>query len=360
MLQHCLARIIVRSKIALPDEIRDKEKSWTPWGFLMTFFPIHGIRRSDRCKRAGSIVYQYRAGLAVLALVFAELASFPVAAQDLSPRAYWPTPKGTKALVIGYAIAEGDVLFDPSVPLYGVDSELNAGLLAYVQTLSLWGRTSNLIVELPYAWGETRGFVGDTPARKKYSGFSDLGVTLSANLMGAPSMTVEDFQAFRADPHAILGASLKVIAPSGEYDETLLINEGANRWALKVELGYTLPLSPRWLLEFEAGALFFGDDDEFLAGKKEQEPIYTSQMHVVRRFSPGFWGSLNLNYFTGGRQTIDGTRLGDVQRNSRLGTTFVFPVAQGHAIKVGYAVGWLTRFGTDFDQFLVSFTKVLN
>jgi hypothetical protein len=158
-------------------------------------------------------------------LVFAGLAVHSAAAQELTPRAYWPAPKGTKVLVIGYSDAEGDILFDASIPLYGVDSELNAGLLAYVQTLSLWGRSSNLIVELPYVWGETRGLVGDTPASRKFSGFSDLGVTLSVNLMGAPSMTVEEYLAFRADPEAILGASLKVIAPTGEYDESRLINE---------------------------------------------------------------------------------------------------------------------------------------
>ena len=298
--------------------------------------------------------------LAAAVLIFAALAAHSVAAQELTPRAYWPAPKGTKVLVVGYSKAEGDVLFDPSIPLYGVDSELNAGLLAYAQTLSLWGRTSNLIVELPYVWGETRGLVGDAPASKKYSGFTDLGVTLSVNLVGAPSMTVEEFLAFRADPQPILGASLKVVAPTGEYEETRLINEGANRWALKGELGYTLPLSTKWLLEFEAGAMFFGDDDEFVAGKKEQDPIYSAQVHAIRRFSPGFWGSLNFNYYTGGRQTIDGVQLGDTQRNSRLGATFVFPVAKGHAIKVGYAIGWLTRFGADFDQFLVTYSRVLN
>ena len=278
----------------------------------------------------------------------------------MTPRAYWPAPKGTKALIVGYAVAGGDVLFDPSVPLYGADSELNAGVLAYMQTLSLWGRSSNILVELPYVWGETRGLVGDTPATRKYSGFSDMGVSLSVNLLGAPSMNVEEFLALRADPQPILGASLKVIVPMGEYDEARLINEGANRWAIKGELGYMLPLTSKWFLEFEAGALFFGDDDEFVAGKKEQEPIYIAQMHMIRRFSPGFWAALNLNYFTGGRQTIGGNRLGDVQRNSRLGGTIVFPVAPGHAIKVGYAVGWVTQFGTDFDQILVSYIRAFN
>lgn len=178
--------------------------------------------------------------------------------------------------------------------------------------------------------------------------------------MGAPSMNVEEFLAFRADPHPILGASLKIIAPTGEFDGSRLINEGADRWAIKGELGYTLPLTSKWFLEFEGGALFFGDDDEFVAGKKEQDPIFAVQMHVIRRFRPGFWGSLNFNYFTGGRQTIGGNRLGDAQRNSRLGATIVYPVAPGHAIKLGYAVGWLTKFGNDFDQIVISYARAFN
>ena len=324
------------------------------------FVVVANAIASVRPRRAGFVASDSVALLAVLFLICDVLSMLPAAAQDLTPRAYWPAPKGTQVLVVGYSHAEGDVLFDPSIPLYGVDSELNAGLLAYVHTLSLWERTSNLIIELPYVWGETQGYVDITPASRKFTGVSDMGVTLSINLMGAPSMTVDEFLAFRADPQPVLGASLKVVVPTGEYDDTRLINEGANRWALRGELGYTLPLSAKWLLEFETGALFFGDDDQFIAGKKEQDPIYTAQVHLIRRFKPGFWGSLNFNYFTGGRQTIDGVRLGDTQRNSRLGATFVFPVARGHAIKVGYAIGWLTNFGADYDQFVVSYSKVLN
>jgi hypothetical protein len=35
-------------------------------------------------------------------------------------------------------------------------------------------------------------------------------------------------------------------------------------------------------------------------------------------------------------------------------------VARIHAIKIAYAVGRLTRFGTDFGQFLVTHSRVLN
>ena len=51
-------------------------------------------------------------------------------AQDLTPRAYWPTPNGTKVAIIGYSYVRGDVLLDPSVPLSGVDSNAHTAVRA--------------------------------------------------------------------------------------------------------------------------------------------------------------------------------------------------------------------------------------
>ncbi len=285
----------------------------------------------------------------------------PVAsAQELTPRAYWPAPKGTMVAVFGYLYSTGDVLMDPSLPLYGVDSKIHTGVLAYLQTFSLWGRTTNLVVELPYSWGTTKGIVFKDPARREFSGFNDLSITLSVNLLGAPSMTPKDFLELRANPRPVLGASIKVLAPTGRYEKDKLINVGANRWAFKPELGYILPLTKRWLLELDLGAWFFTVDDDYLPGRREQKPILAAQVHLVRRFKPGFWASLDVNYFTGGQQTIGGDELVDVQRNSRIGGTIVVPFFGRHAIKVGYSTGTITEFGTDLDQLLVSYQVLLN
>ncbi len=120
-----------------------------------------------------------------------------------------------------------------------------------------------------------------------------------------------------------------------------------------------IPIKPKWLLELEAGVWFFGDDNNILQGKREQAPIYSAEIHLVKRFKPGFWASLDLNYFKGGRQTIEGERLADVQRNSRVGGTIVVPFHGRHAVKVGYSIGVVTDFGTDFNQFLVSYQVLL-
>ena len=232
-----------------------------------------------------------RAWAVALALAAAGLWWIPTAvAQNLTPRAYWPAPKGIKVAVVGYSYATGDVLFDPSIPLYGVDSSINAGLVAYLQTFSLWGRTTNILVELPYSWGTTQGQLFADPARRDFSGLGDLGVTLAINLLGAPSMTPAQFQELRTNPHPILGASLKVVAPTGRYDSDRLINVGGKRWAAKAELGYMIPFRPKWLLELEAGAWFFGDDDDFLPGKREQEPVYAGQIHLVQAVQARFLG----------------------------------------------------------------------
>jgi hypothetical protein len=277
------------------------------------------------------------------------------AAQELTPRTYWPAPKDIKVVVFGYVYAEGDVLFDPSIPLYGVDSRVNLAVAAYLQTFSLWGRTANVLVELPYQWSTTWGILVDTPAQGSVSGFGDPAATLTFNLLGAPGMTPAEFQQLRAKPRPILGTSLKIVAPIGQYDPNRLLNAGGNRWAIKAEFGAIIPLRPKWLLEIEGGVWYLGDDDEFIVGKREQDPIIGTELHLVRRFKPGFWASFDINYFFGGRQTIDDRELIDVQQNSRIGGTVVVPFKGRHAIKLGYATGIFTEFGTDFDQYLVSY-----
>ena len=306
---------------------------------------------AGRARRGGVVLVCFLAGLC---------GGSTAVAQDLTPRFYWPSPKGTKVGVVGYVYATGDVLFDPSIPLYGVDSDVNIAVLGYLQTFSLWGRTTNVVVELPYQWSTTQGILVDTPARGNAFGIGDLGVTLAVNLLGAPTMTPADFQALRQAPHPILGASLKVIAPTGQYNPDRLLNVGGNRWALRAELGAVIPLKRRWLLELQAGTWFLGDDPDFIAGYREQEPIFAFQAHLVRRLRPGFWASLDANYFAGGRQTIGGNELVDVQQNSRVGGTVAFPFASRYAVKFGFATGIFTEFGSDFDQYLVSFQMLLN
>ena len=280
-------------------------------------------------------------------------------AQELTPRLFWPTPKGTRVLVSGYSYTSGDVFLDLSLPVEDSESQINTGILAYAQTLDLWGRTSNFLINMPYAWGTAKGlFLGD-PIKQDFSGFGDLSMTLNVNLRGAPTMTVEDFLAFRANPRPIIGASLKVVMPTGHYNPDKVVNVGANRWAARLKLGTVIILKPKWLMEISASTWLFGDDDDFFFGKKEQDPVFALETNLIKRIRPGLWASLDVTYYRGGNQTIDGNLLENKLHNLKLGGTLVVPIHKRHVIKFGYANGVVTRYGNDFDQFLLTYQVAL-
>ena len=313
-----------------------------------------GLDSGNPGRRARTLFFCRAAALLCVALT-----SMNALAQELTPRTYWPAPKGTRLFIFGYAHQTGDVVTDPSIPITGVDSRIDSAVLAYQQTIDLFGRTGNIQFELPYVDGTTTGMVSDEPGRRDVSGFGDMAATLTINLVGAPTLSPADFQALRQAPRPILGASIKVLAPTGEYEPDRLINIGTNRWAVRLQLGYIRPLSPKWLLEMSAGAWFFEDNDEFLGVTREQDPIGALNFHLVRRFRPGFWGSFDLNYYLGGHSTIDGERRADLQRNSRAGLSIAYPFKGRHGIKLGISEGVVTESGGDYRTITLNYFYVI-
>jgi len=282
-------------------------------------------------------------------------------AQELSPRANWPAPKGTKVAFVGYQYSFGDVLTDRSLPITGLDSQIHVGFLGYLQTFSLFNRTTNLIIELPYTSATTTGIIlapdEETLARRDMAGIADIGVTFAINLIGAPSMDIKEFQELRNNPRQILGVSLKILVPTGAYEEDKLINISSNRWAFKPKLGYMIPLTQKWLVELDLAMWIFTDNDEFLGKTRKQDPIFASEFHLVRRFKPGFWAAIDVNYFRGGRSNLVDQ---DLQRNSKIGCTIAYPFAGRHTLKGGFSMGVVTETGDNFKTFTLSYNLLLN
>jgi hypothetical protein len=281
--------------------------------------------------------------------------------QELTPRAYWPAPYGTKIAAVGYSYSFGDILTDPSLSITGANSDIHSVVFVYAQTLNLFGRTTNMLVEIPYVWSATEGDINNpyeiSHEKREMRGIADIGITFSINLIGAPTMTVKDFQDLREDPHQILGATFKLVTPTGKYEADKLLNVGTNRWSFKTELGYMIPLTKKWLLEFELGAWFFTYNSEFLGKTRKQKPIGNAQLHLIHRFTPGFWVAFNLNYFWGGSTNLANE---DLQRNSKMGVTLVYPLSRLSSLKFGASMGVVTASGGDFKTLLLSYQMLLN
>jgi len=78
----------------------------------------------------------------------------------------------------------------------------------------------------------------------------------------------------------------------------------------------------------------------------------------VKRIKPGFWGSLDLNYYVGGRTTVGQELRADLQRNSRFGATVVYPFRGGHALRASASTGIVTNTGGDFNTITLSYAHV--
>jgi hypothetical protein len=279
-------------------------------------------------------------------------------AQELTPRAYWPTPDGTNVLAVAYQFTTGDIVTDPSLPLTGVDSTIDYFLASYQRTFNFSGRTATLQLSLPFARGDTEGLVEGEYRRRDVSGMGDTRLRFAVNLKGAPSMDRAGFQALLANPEPIIGASVILQFPTGQYDADKYINLGANRWALKPAIGFIWPFHRRWMLEAEVGAWIFGDNEDFVGQTREQEPIVSMEAHLISIIRRGIWASLDANYYVGGKTTVDNIERGDLQRNSRFGATVYLPFRLRHAVRMSWSTGVVTESGGDFTMVALSYVYV--
>lgn len=269
-------------------------------------------------------------------------------AQDIEPRAYASSPVGINFLIAGYAYSEGGLMADAALPLEDGQLDVHAVVLAYVRSLDAWGRSSKVEVVLPYAdvSGSAR-YAGELRTRD-VSGAGDPRLRFTINLLGGPARSLEEFAA--QPPATTLGASVQLVIPAGQYDSSRLINIGANRWAIKGELGLSRPSGPL-SLEIAGGVMLYGDNDEFLNGQtREQKEIYSLQGHLIYQLGrPGMWMALSATYYRGGRTTVGGAENDDLQENTRLGAAFALPLSRNQSIKLYASTGVATRIGTDFD-----------
>ena len=182
--------------------------------------------------------------LSVLGWLIVALAAASVEthAQDLEPRAFANTPVGLNFLIGGYAYSKGTVGTDASVPLEDTEVTLNSAVLAYVRTLDLWGRSGKFDVILPYAWASGSAKLAGQPRKREVSGLADPRFRFSMLLYGGPALSLDEFRDFQ--PDVIIGTSLEVTPPLGQYDSDKLLNIGTNRWSFKPEVGISKTLGP--------------------------------------------------------------------------------------------------------------------
>ena len=280
----------------------------------------------------------------------------PLFAQDLAPRAYTITPLHANAVNLTYSYFTGGLNFTGTVPITGATGNYSVPVISYYHSFNLLGRSANITASLPYAVGTFQGDVLGAQTQVYRSGVLDSGYRVSVNLKGAPAMQMKEFVKWKQK--VLLGASLRVVAPTGQYDPYKLINWGINRWAFKPEFGYSQRWD-KWMLDGYAGVWFYTTNNAAYAGpypgQQTQTPVGSFEGHLSRDFGKRrFWASLDGNFWFGGIASLNGVQnIETKQASSRIGGTVSVPINNHQSFKANYSVGSYVRFGGNYHTITV-------
>ena len=277
-----------------------------------------------------------------------------VSVQDLDPRAYVRVPVDATVLIAGFNYTYGSVVLDPTLPIKDLEAKVESPMLGIARTFSLFGLTSQAFVVLPYSWAQASGKVFGEDSSITRTGFGDTRIRVSVLLLGAPAATVEEFA--KSSPQNVLGVSLTVTAPTGQFFSNKLINLGTNRWSFKPELGLSYLVSEQMLFDLYTGIWFFTNNDTFYPGTsvRSQNPLISLQTHISYNFNPLMWAAVDFTYYTGGQSSVNDVYQDDRQNNMRIGATFNLPLSRLSSIKLAYSTGAIIRIGANFSTISIA------
>jgi len=279
-----------------------------------------------------------------------------LAAQELAPRAYLITPLHANAITLTYSFYDGSLQYG-LVPDSGATGTYSITTFSYYHALNFFGHSANIVASLPYGFGNFQGTVPGVEPHSYRSGLVDSTFRFSINLKGGPAMPPQKFREWKQK--VLLGASLKVIAPTGQYDPATAINWGANRWSFKPEFGYSQRWR-NWVVDGYFGVWFFTTNQEFLSQNvkspgnetQSQKPIGALEGHLSYDFSKSLmWFSLDGNFWFGGTTSVNGVENPESRlANSRLGATFAVPISKHQSLKFSYSDGVHIRYGGNYQN----------
>jgi hypothetical protein len=279
-----------------------------------------------------------------------------VAAQDLAPRAYIISPIHSNAVVVSYAYFTGNLDLTNGLPITDATARANIPTLSIFHSMNFFGRTANFTASLPYAEANFHGKVQQNETDVHRSGLADSVYRFSVNFFGGPAMDGRQYMKWRQK--TLLGASIRVVAPTGQYDSTKLINLGANRWGFKPEVGFSRRFG-HWIVDAYCGGWFYTTNPKFFSQNQynpgiltqHQAPIASFEGHLSYDVRPRLWVSFDGNFWRGGATSLNGVEnSASEQRNSRLGGTASIPLTKHQAVKFSYNNGAYIKYGGNFQN----------
>lgn len=294
--------------------------------------------------------------LAALSLFFAN----PAIAVDDGARAYWKARDGGHVVSTQYLFldmqASGAQMFDPShFILPNSDAEANLFLASYAYHFTMFGRRpSSVAVNLLGGSADVNVDTNLIPSQflpsgvapgasfsQSASGYGDPSVQLDVNLFGTPPL-ISTVDLVNYEPTWTLDAAVLLGVPIGNYDGDRLINIGQNRFFSR----FALPMKYHFgrfaagymtSIELTPSVWVFGENDDFLGQKLENDPLWQIEGHVTHDFTRTFYGSLDFLYRRGFESEINGVGVGSEVDVGNIGLTLNFQVSGNFFVRASYS-----------------------
>jgi hypothetical protein len=269
-------------------------------------------------------------------------------------------PVGTSVLGAGYAKTTGDIAFDPLLLIEDGRADIDTLLLSYSHFFALGDKLGRVDVIVPVQHANWNGLLNGAPASVTRDGIADPVFRFSVNLLGAPVAAAGPASKGAASRrgNTIVGAGIAVSVPLGDYLDDKLLNLGQNRYVIRPQIGIVHTRGP-WSYELTGSTFFSTDNDSFFGGtKRQQDPIFAVQGHLVRVFQPGLWASVSAAYGWGGENTVADVAKDDRRRDVLAAISIGFSIARNQGIKFAYIANRTqTNTGSDLDTLTISWSR---
>lgn len=281
-----------------------------------------------------------RALLVLLLGTILLIATEHLGAQEIEARAYSNAPTGINFVTGGIAQAKSG------------SYTLTTEAVNLTRIVDVFGQSGRISLLLPYAQLSGTGTLGQQNINASAEGLSDPVVKISANLYGAPALSLEEFKNYQQD--LIIGTSLAASIPWGKYNSEQMLNVGANRSLIQPAIGASQAIGP-WRLELAGMATIYTSNTSFLGSNTlSQNPMYSSEAHVIYYFQNTSYFSADTTYLTGGQKYVNGAPIAGSQENWRFGSTFSYPVNKHNSIRLTGSKGVYSNSNTDYTALGVS------
>jgi len=283
----------------------------------------------------------------------------PANAQDLEPRRWSQLPIGLNIVGMGYAYTDADVYFNPVFRITDGTSRINSLGLSAIRSFDLAGKSARISLLLPYVSGRWEGDVDDEFRVIHRRGIGDPRIRVSVNLYGAPALKGPELVRYQAEhqTNTVVGASLALTLPLGQYLDDRLINIGHNRWSLRPQVGVVHTRGP-WSFELTGSVFLFTSNNSFVDQLVlEQKSMYALQTHAIYNFNPGLWASISTGYGKGGQIIIDQQETSFEVDNWVWAASLGAPIGRRQSLKLTWLSGRTqNEVGRDSDNLLLSWS----